>query len=58
MKTKKKGTHLNRIWLQLGAVTIPLTLVILFSLLKDKQSLMTGWVFGIMAPLERLWGRI
>lgn len=58
MKTKKKGTHLNRIWLQLGAVTIPLALVILFSLLKDNQSLMTGWVFGIMAPLEQLLGHI
>lgn len=55
MKTEKK---LNRIWFQLGAVTIPLALVILFEVLKGNQALMTGWVFGVMAPFERLLGRI
>lgn len=55
MKTEKK---INQIWFQLGAVTIPLALVILFEVLKGNQALMTGWVFGIMAPFERLLGRI
>ena len=55
MKTEKK---INRIWFQLGAVTIPLALVILFEVLKGNQALMTGWVFGVMAPFERLLGRI
>ena len=39
MKTEKK---INRIWFQLGAVTIPLALVILFEALKGNQALMTG----------------
>ena len=55
MKTEKK---INQIWFQLGAVTIPLALVILFEVLKGNQALMTGWVFGVMAPFERLLGRI
>lgn len=58
METKKKNADLNYVWFRLGAVTIPLSLVILFHLLKDHQALMTGWVFGIMAPFERLLGRI
>ena len=57
MKTRQK-TALNPLWLRLGAVTIPLALVILFELLKGNQPLMTGWVFGVMAPLERLLGRL
>lgn len=55
MKTEKK---INRAWLQLGSVTIPLALVILFEVLKSNQSLMTGWVFGVMAPVERFFGRL
>lgn len=58
METKKRAVKLNRAWFRLGAVTIPLALVILFHLLKDKQALMNGWVFGIMAPFERLCGQI
>lgn len=58
METKKRNTALNQVWIQLGAVTIPLALVILFHLLKDNQALMNGWVFGVMAPMERLLGRL
>lgn len=58
METKKRNVNLNQVWLRLGAITIPLALVILFHLLKDNQPLMTGWVFGFMAPFERLLGRI
>ena len=57
MKTKHKTT-LNPLWLRLGALTIPLALVILFHLLKDNRALMTGWVFGVMAPFERILGRL
>lgn len=57
MKTEHK-TELNPLWLRLGALTIPLALVILFELLKDNQPLMTGWVFGVMSPFERFLGRI
>ena len=58
METKKRNTTLNQVWFRLGAITIPLALVILFHLLKGRQALMSGWVFGVMAPLERLLGRI
>lgn len=52
---KKK---LNPFWRRLGHFTIPLALVILFHLLKGRQSLMTAWVFGVMAPAERFFGRV
>lgn len=58
METKKKTAFLNRLWLQIGAVTIPLALVILFEFLKGVPQLMSGWVFGVMAPAERFLGRI
>lgn len=51
-------TKLNPVWRRLGNLTIPLALVILFQLLKGRQSLMTAWVFGVMAPVERFLGRI
>lgn len=56
METKKRS--LNQVWFRLGMITIPLALVILFHMLKGCQSLMSSWVFGVMAPLERLLGRI
>lgn len=56
METKKR--NLNQAWFQLGAIAIPLALVILFRLLKDSQALMNGWVFGVMAPFEQFLGRI
>lgn len=58
METTKKCTPLNRAWLWLGAVTVPLALVILFELLKGRQNIMSAWVFGVMAPLERALGRL
>lgn len=58
MKTKKKGVQLNRVWLWLGSITIPLALVSLFEVLKSNQPLMSSWVFGIMAPIEQFWGRV
>lgn len=56
METKKR--NLNQVWFRLGAVTIPLALVILFELLKGRQNIMSAWVFGVMAPLERALGRL
>lgn len=53
-----KKTNLHPVWFRVGSVTLPLALVILFQLLKGRQALMTGWVFGIMAPVERFWGQI
>ena len=58
METKKKLPRLHSAWLYLGAVTIPLALIVLFEILKNSQSLMTGWVFGIMAPVEQFLGRL
>ncbi len=58
METKRRHKWLNSVWLHLGAITIPLALVILFEVLKGCQLLMTGWVFGIMAPAERFFGRL
>ena len=55
---KTKHTKTNAAWLWLGAVTIPLSLVILFQLLKGNQAVMTGWVFSVMAPVERFFGRL
>lgn len=53
-----KKTTINPFWRWLGHFIIPLALVILFHLLKGRQSLMTAWVFGVMAPVERFFGRI
>lgn len=58
METKRKYIVFNRVWLLLGAITIPSALIILFELLKNNQSLMSGWVFGIMAPVEQFSGRV
>lgn len=58
METKKRYVNWNQVWLLLGAVTIPLALVVLFQLLRGRQALMNGWVFGVMAPVEQLLGRI
>ena len=52
METKKRYVNWNQLWLLLGAVTIPLALVVLFQLLRGRQALMNGWVFGVMAPVE------
>ena len=58
METKKKAPRVHRIWLWLGSFTIPLALVILFEVLKNRQRLMSAWVFGVMAPTEQFFGRI
>lgn len=58
METKKKNRYLNKIWLQTGAVTIPVALLILFELLKGRPSVMSFWVWRVMAPLERSLGRL
>ena len=55
MKTRK---NISRTWLLAGAVALPAALVVLFELLKGRQALMTAWVFGVMAPVERFLGRI
>lgn len=58
METKKKSISIHPLWLRLGAVTLPLALVILFQILKENQGVMSGWVFGVMAPLEQALGRL
>lgn len=58
METKKKNLQLNRVWLWLGVLFIPLALVILFEVLKGRQPIMCAWVFGVMAPLEQALGRL
>lgn len=58
MKTKKKLTLSPDTWLLLGAILLPLLLVGLFRLLRTNQALMSGWVFGLMAPLEQALGRL
>lgn len=58
MDTKKKDRSVDLLWLPLGAVTIPLALVILFHLLKGSQGVMSVWVWSVMAPLEQALGRL
>lgn len=58
MDTKKRDRSIDLLWLPLGAVTIPLALVILFHLLKDSRGVMSGWVWFVMAPLEQALGRL
>ena len=43
---------------RLSAALLPLLLVGLFEGLKHNRALMDGWVFGWMAPMEQLWGRL
>ena len=57
MNTKAKPA-ISRTWLRLGAVTLPLALMILFQVLKGNQGIMSGWVWFFMAPLERALGRL
>lgn len=52
MKIQKKNLALT------AALILPLALAGLFGLLKGNRALMDGWVFGWMAPMEQLWGRI
>ena len=40
------------------AATLPLALIALFEVLKSNQSLMGRWVFGVLAPVEQLFGRL
>lgn len=45
-------------WILAGALVLPLLLVGLFHMLKGIQSVMSGWVWSIMAPLEQALGRL
>lgn len=58
MKTMRKTTAINPTWFVFGSVTIPLALVILFSLAKGNRGIMSGWVWFVMAPLEQTQGRL
>lgn len=58
METKKRDRSIDLLWLPLGAVTIPLALVILFHILKGSRGVMSGWVWFVMAPLEQALGRL
>lgn len=53
MKTKEKRNLRLPI-----ALLLPLLLVGLFALLKGNRPLMDTWVFGVLAPVEQLWGRL
>ena len=55
---KKTQETISPAWRWLGVITLPLALVILFQWLKGNQSLMTKWVFGVMAPTEQFLGRL
>lgn len=57
MYTKLKRTHSTKTWLLIGAVSLPLLLVMLFELLKLKQRFMASWVFRVMGPLEQFLGQ-
>lgn len=46
------------LWRWGGAVLLPLALICLFELLHTNQNLMSAWIFGVMAPLEQLLGRL
>ena len=52
IKEKRKRTLL----LPLGLV-LPCLLSLLFLVLRGNRALMDRWVFGVLAPLEQLWGR-
>ncbi len=58
METKNHNVQIRKGWFRLGAVTLPLALLILFELLKTRQDLMSVWVFRVMAPVERFLGRL
>ncbi len=38
-------------------LVLPLLLCGLFALLKGDRAAMDGWVYGVMGPMEQLWGR-
>ena len=57
-ETKKKVFPARHTLILAGALVAPLALVGLFFLLRDDQTLMSAWVFGVMAPMEQFWGRI
>ena len=46
------------LWRWGGAVLLPLALICLFELLSSRKELMSAWVFGFMAPVEQLLGRL
>ena len=46
------------LWRWAGAILLPLGLICLFELLCPNQALMSAWVFGPMAGLEQLLGRL
>jgi len=55
METKAKKKFDGKL---AAALILPLIFVGLFEQLKGKRALMDGWVFGIMAPAERFFGRL
>lgn len=58
METKKKSISIHPLWLWLGAVTLPLALVILFQILKGNQGVISSWVWFVVSPLEQALGRL
>lgn len=58
MAHKQRKNRIRNRWAWAAALALPLLLVGLFQLLKSSQALMSGWVFGVMAPLEQALGRL
>lgn len=48
----------RRNWILTAALILPLLLMLLFRLLKDDQTVMDRWVFGVIAPVEQFFGRV
>ena len=48
----------KRDWILAVALLLPGVLLLLFRVLKDNDTMMERWVFGVMAPVEQLLGRM
>lgn len=58
METKQRIFPAPRALYRAGAFALPLLPISLFYLLRTNQTAMSGWVFGIIGPLEQLLGRL
>ena len=58
MEIKSRRVPSLKTCIPLWAAVLPLSLVGLFEVLKGNTAFMSGWVFGVMAPIERFFGRL